>query len=39
MYKPRSGPPVSFDDETFQALLDADPRSTTCELAEQLVFH
>lgn len=39
MDKPSSGPSVSFENEALQALLDADPRSTTCELAEQLVFH
>jgi histone-lysine N-methyltransferase SETMAR len=34
--KPRSGRPVELDDEVLQALLDADPRQTTRELAEQL---
>jgi histone-lysine N-methyltransferase SETMAR len=34
--KPRSGRPIDFDDEALQALLDADPRQTTRELAEQL---
>jgi histone-lysine N-methyltransferase SETMAR len=34
--KPRSGRPVELDDEALQALLDADPRQTTRELAEQL---
>jgi histone-lysine N-methyltransferase SETMAR len=37
--KPRSGRPVDFDDEALQALLDADPRQTTRELAEQLNCH
>jgi histone-lysine N-methyltransferase SETMAR len=36
MDKTRSGRPVDFDDEALQALLDADPRQTTRELAEQL---
>jgi histone-lysine N-methyltransferase SETMAR len=39
MDKPRSGRPVDFDDEALQALLDADPRQTTRELAEQLNCH
>src|SRR5436305_1003088 len=34
--KPCSGRPVNFDDEALQDLLVADPRQTTCELAEQL---
>ncbi len=34
--KSHSGRPVDFDDEALQALLDADPGQTTCELAEQL---
>ncbi|CAF4789474.1 unnamed protein product, partial [Rotaria sp. Silwood1] len=34
--KPGFGRPVDFDDEALQALLDADPRQTTRELAEQL---
>ncbi len=34
--KARSGRPVDFDDEALQALLDADSRQTTRELAEQL---
>ena len=34
--KPRSGRPVGINDEALQALLDADPRQTTRELAEQL---
>jgi histone-lysine N-methyltransferase SETMAR len=34
--KSRSGRPADFEDEALQALLDADPRQTTCELAEQL---
>ena len=34
--KPRSGRPVDFDDEALQALLDANTRQTTRELAEQL---
>lgn len=34
--KPRSRRPTEFDDEALQALLDADPRQTTRELAEQL---
>jgi predicted transcriptional regulator len=29
---------VDFDDEALQALLDADPRQTTRELAEQLNY-
>jgi histone-lysine N-methyltransferase SETMAR len=37
--KPRSGRPVDFDDEALQALLDANPRQTTRELAEQLNCH
>src|ERR1041384_1261167 len=39
MDKPRSGRPVEFEDEALQALLDADPRQTTRELAEQLNCH
>jgi histone-lysine N-methyltransferase SETMAR len=34
--KPRSGRPVEFDEEALQSLLDANPRQTTHELAEQL---
>ncbi|CAF1688353.1 unnamed protein product, partial [Didymodactylos carnosus] len=34
--KHRSGRPVEFDDDALQALLDANPRQSTRELAEQL---
>ena len=33
---PRSGRPVEADEDTIKALIDANRRITTCEIAERL---